>query len=564
MSDGGDTRLAEALELMMRIASGERGARGPTTEAGDDLDALILGLNMLAEELEAAETARENAEELLRDEVDAYERAPGLFASADAETLEVLKCNRTLADRLGLSKARVLGNSVLDLHDPGSRAEVERVLHATEVDGVAGSAEVELRVVGADNVIADLDVTRVSSAQGARLRIIWRDITSERRLERQLLQAQKMEAIGRLSGGVAHDFNNLLSVIMSSTALLRADMDRGAPPEVEDLLMIEQAAHRGAALTSDLLAFSRQTVVKPAPTDVREVIDEANRMLLRLIGDDVALVIDTPDEPLVAHIDRSQLLQVLINLAVNGRDAMPDGGTLTLQCRPFTVGTAEAMERIELSTGEYVLIAVTDTGVGMLPEVAAQVFEPFFTTKDPGSGTGLGLSMCYGIVRQAQGRIAVYTEPGTGTTMRVYLPLVNADGVPVEQRSTRPSEGGSEAILLVDDDRSVRNITSRVLERAGYRVLSAANGRAALELVSATELAFDLLVTDVMMPEMGGRELAEALREKNPQLAVLYLSGYTANSIVKKGVLEDDIDFLAKPFTPAGLLSAVRRVLDRE
>lgn len=563
MSDELDARLDAAIQLMMRIASGESSVRGETRGTGDRVDALIVGLNMLAEELEAAEAARARAEELLRDELDAYDRAPGLFASLHGETLEVLKCNRTLADRLGSTKDRLLGRSVLELHDPRSRPEVERVLRATEVDGPAGSAEVELTAEGGRIVVADLDVTRVAGPDGDRLRIIWRDITSERQLETQLLQAQKMEAIGRLSGGVAHDFNNLLSVIMSSSSLARADLEGGSGVDVEDLRAIEQAAERGAALTRDLLAFSRQSVVQPAPTDVRDVLREADRILRRLIGDDIRLEVDPGSAPLVAHIDRSQLSQVMINLAVNARDAMTGGGTLTLECQAATVDEQAAADRIELTAGEYVMIAVTDTGSGMPADVVAQAFEPFFTTKAPGTGTGLGLSMCYGIVRQAGGRIAIYSEVGAGTTVRVYLPLVDGAGASLERPSASPARGGSELILLVDDDRAVRSITSRVLERAGYEVRTAENGRAALGLVREEGLAFDLLVTDVMMPEMGGAELADALRRDRSDVCVLYLSGYTANAIVHQGVLEDDIDFLAKPFTPSALLSAVRRVLDR-
>jgi signal transduction histidine kinase/ActR/RegA family two-component response regulator len=454
---------------------------------------------------------------------------------------------------------------VLDIHHPSCRKEASHVLEALVETGHPASGELELlRGDGSPLKVAMTATFARDVADGGRIRVIWRDITAEKALETQLLHAQKMDAIGRLSGGVAHDFNNILSVIMGAATLLD-DSWAGPPEDKENLELILAAAHRGASLTGDLLAFSRRQIVDPKPIDVRNVLAESERMLGRIIGSNIVVDLHLGDRDLVCLVDRSRLSQVILNLVINARDAMPNGGNLTVEAFYERVPDAPDDQRVGLTPGDYAVIAVTDTGVGMKPEVVARAFEPFYTTKEMGKGTGLGLSMCYGIVQQAGGRISIYSEVGQGTTIKVHLPLVH--GADAEARpSTAPRDvpTGHETILVVEDQRELRIVTARILERAGYRVLSAEDGVEAMEIARSTDGPIHLLLTDVMMPRMGGRELADTLRDAHPETRVLYTSGYTANSIVTRGALHPDTAFLAKPATPAVLLGAVRRVLSGE
>ena len=553
-------RLEAAVNLATRLAAGDLEARLDASEADDELDALVVSLNMLAEELSHERRTRAHAEELLADELDTYEHAPALFCSLDAETLVVEKCNETLANVLERAEDQIIGTSVLNLLERKCRADAERLLRGKETGARPSADELTLLTASGRTLTVATSFSRIYGGERERLRIVWKDVTAEKHLEAQLLQAQKMDGIGRLSGGVAHDFNNILAVITTAAEFTRDVLAAHALP-VDDVQLILDASARGAALTSDLLAFSRQRVVHPVPTDLRSVVRETERMIARLVGEHIRVLSDLTSELTVCLIDPSQVAQVLLNLAINGRDAMPSGGTLRLEVQRVTLDGASVNEHLELSWGAYAMIAVSDTGVGMPPEVAARAFEPFFTTKPVGKGSGLGLSMCYGIVRQAGGRIAIYSEVDHGTTVRIYLPLVPelARG---EQAQPAAADGGAETILLVEDDASLRSLARRVLEQGGYRVLVAENGRAALDVVERLTGELALVVTDVMMPEMGGRELALALRNIRPQTRILYISGFTANVIVSQSVVKPGIAFLAKPFTAPALLTAVRQVLD--
>ncbi|MCB9566643.1 MAG: response regulator [Myxococcales bacterium] len=565
MSDGTrqDRRFHAAIDMTVRVAAGELGVRIAPSPAGDELDALLNGLNMLTEELEAEHARRLRAEGLLDDEVDAYENAPAFFCSVAGDTLVIEKCNQTLATALGRTKEELIGRSVLDLFADDDRTHVERELRRI-ADGVTASGgELRLQREGAGHLLVDTSASRVMLGGHERLRIIWRDVSAVRRLEAQLLQAQKLEALGRLSGGVAHDFNNILAVIMSSSALLR-DVLRQEGIESEDLALIEQAAARGAALTNDLLAFSRRRVVAPRPTDVRVSLLEAERMIRRLVGDGIRVSTRVADQPLVAVVDPSQLWQVLVNLSVNARDAMPEGGHLTLEAVRVDLDPEQAGGKLDLAAGPHALIAVSDSGAGMPPEILAQVFEPFFTTKPIGQGSGLGLSMCYGIIRQAGGAISIYSEVGRGTTVKVYLPLAASDAASERVREVSVTRGGAETILIVDDNEIVRKIVLRILRGRGYAVLEAADGASAVAVAAAHRGTIHLVITDVMMPNMGGSELAAELQATRPETRILYVSGYTANAIVEQGVLKPNTDFLAKPFTPKALLASVRTILDRD
>jgi two-component system cell cycle sensor histidine kinase/response regulator CckA len=390
-----------------------------------------------------------------------------------------------------------------------------------------------------------------------------RDVTEQIQLEAQLRQAQKMDAVGRLAGGVAHDFNNLLTVISGYSDFILA----ASPPGDErraDAEEIRRAADRAAQLTQQLLAFSRKQVLHPQVLDLNAVVGDASRMLRRLIGEDIRLELHLAPDAGAVRIDAGQLQQVLMNLAVNARDAMPLGGRLTIATAPVGVAREEPALPEPLPPGEYVRLAVTDTGAGMTPEVQARAFEPFFTTKEMGKGTGLGLSTVYGVVTQSRGRLRVDSAPGRGTTLEIFLPRTERSDVAAPPAAAAAEEGGTEIILLVEDDAMLRRLSEAALGRAGYRVLAAADAAEALRLAREHAGSIDLVVTDVVMPGMPGPELVARLEATRPELRVLYVSGYTEHAALHAGVSERSVSFLAKPFGVEALTRRVRELLDAE
>ena len=403
-------------------------------------------------------------------------------------------------------------------------------------------------------------VEKDEAGQTVALRGILVDITERKRLEAQLLQAQKMEAIGRLAGGIAHDFNNLLTVILGYGQMLlqRSDL----PPTAHELVQtIYDAGERAAGLTQQLLAFSRQTIVEPKLIYLDQFLHDMEKMLRRLIGEDVILGIAAAGRLPPVRVDPGQLSQIILNLVVNARDAMPRGGRLTLECTTVDLDEHYCRLHPEAQVGRYVCLAVSDTGEGMTPEVQQRIFEPFFTTKEVGRGTGLGLAVVYGIVRQHGGHVKVYSERGHGTTFKIYLPAVV--GTQTEEPPTpEVIPQGHETILLVEDDEAVRNLARTALEMYGYQVLVAVDAAEAQRLVEKYSGSLDLVVTDVVMPGMSGRELVEILRSRYPHLKVLFMSGYTDDAVVRHGLVHAEVAFLHKPFTPVDLAQKVRDVLD--
>jgi two-component system cell cycle sensor histidine kinase/response regulator CckA len=440
---------------------------------------------------------------------------------------------------------------------PEDRERVERQWRSASPSG----HDLEFRIVWPDGSIRWLHdrafVVRDSDGRTARLAGITEDVTERRALEEQLRQTQKMESIGRLAGGVAHDFNNLLTVIVSSAELLREEVaDR---PDVVDLAADAlDAAQRGAALTRQLLAFTRQEVVEPRVMDLSTVVADTEKLLRRLIGEDVALSTRLDHHAPPVKIDPGQWTQVILNLAVNARDAMPRGGHLAISTRADTVGQ-NAIAGLE--PGEYTLLEVRDDGAGMTGDVRSRIFEPFFTTKPRGKGSGLGLAVVYGVVHQAGGAIEVESEPGRGTTFTIRLPAAAPSPASAAADRERAAAGGDELVLLVEDDDTVRRVTARVLSGKGYRVVTARDGVEALHVLERLDRSPDLLLTDVVMPNLDGAELAARVIARHPRTKILFSSGYIDESITLRGVSSGSA-FLQKPCSPAVLVARVREMLD--
>jgi signal transduction histidine kinase/ActR/RegA family two-component response regulator len=385
-------------------------------------------------------------------------------------------------------------------------------------------------------------------------------IRQREQLETQLLHGQKMEAIGRLAGGVAHDFNNLLTAIIgySQLALSRLAATDPSRQAVEE---IEKAGQRAASLTSQLLAFSRKQMLQPVVLDMNELVGNMQSMLQRLIGEDIRLVTILKPGLWQVRADPGQVEQVIMNLAVNARDAMPHGGTLTIEMANVELGQDQVRGHMDINLGPYVMLVVSDTGCGMDPETMAHIFEPFFTTKERGKGTGLGLSMVYGIVKQSNGDIWVNSEPGRSTTFKVYLPRVNESGEELELEDKAKTPAGCETILVVEDEESIRKLTCEVLRKNGYTVLEAADAEDAENTANDYPGEIHLLLTDVVMPGMSGKVLADSLSPKRPTMKVIYMSGYTDDAILHHGVLNPGTTFLPKPFTLGVLMRKVHAVL---
>jgi nitrogen-specific signal transduction histidine kinase/CheY-like chemotaxis protein len=392
------------------------------------------------------------------------------------------------------------------------------------------------------------------------------DITDRKQLEEQLRQAQKMEAVGRLAGGIAHDFNNLLMVIQGYADLLTERLADGDPLR-RNAEQIQTASQRATSLTRQLLAFSRKQMLAPKVLNVQSVVAEMEKILRRLIGEDIQLETSSAPDLGLIKADRSQIEQVILNLAVNARDAMPEGGRLTIETANVELDKAAAHPPAVLSPGKYVMLAVTDNGCGMDAETQAHIFEPFFTTKEKGKGTGLGLATVYGIVKQSGGYVWVYSEPGRGTSFKVYLPRIEdeptargRDG----KTDTRALPRGSETVLLVEDEKGVRELAREYLELVGYTVIEAEDGHTALELAAMHVGPIQLLMTDVVMPGISGRELAGRVKAIRPDIKILFMSGYTDQSVVHHGILDTDAALLQKPFTMAALAAKLREILNTE
>ena len=472
----------------------------------------------------------------------------------------LVDCNATMARILGYdSPEEVVARSAWDLYR--GRADREAMLRRLLATG--SIINEELTLVRKDghpvHVMQNASLVRGTDTEPAVVDATIIDITEQRRLEEQYRQAQKLESIGRLAGGVAHDFNNLLTAITGYTEMLLGDL----PPEDrsrEALEEIRKAGEQAAALTHQLLAFSRKQLLQPEVLDVNAVIADSLKLIGRVIGEDIQIVTAYDDGLWPVEADRGQLVQVIMNLAVNARDAMPTGGQLRIDTRNVMVDEHDTSVDLAIVAGPCVALAISDTGLGMDPETLNHIFEPFFTTKERGKGTGLGLSTVYGIVTQSGGHIRVESVPGQGTRFEILFPRAEAVGTPgVGTEGTR-LEPGCETVLLVEDQDEVRRLAARVLARQGYRVHTAAGGAEALDLCRTQDLPIDLLVSDVVMPGMSGPHLAASLATRYPDLKVLFISGYSEN-LLNFGIQPGSVEYLQKPFTPTALAQKVREVL---
>jgi len=467
------------------------------------------------------------------------------------------------AERIyGYTAADVIGRLAPDGMQDELPALIEKVRRG---ERVAGYESTRTRKDGS-HIQVSLTLSPIKDERGnvTGVSAIARDITERKQLEAQLMHSQKMEAVALLAGGVAHDFNNLLTIIIGYGRMLLADAAESSETReyAEEILY---SAERASALTGQLLAFSRRQLVQPRVLDLNQVVDSMHKFLERILGEHIELRKVPGDNLGRVKADPGHIEQVIANLAVNARDAMPRGGKLTVETANVELNENYARLHPGVRPGPYVMLAVSDTGTGMPPEVLRRIFEPFFTTKEKGKGTGLGLSIIHGIVKQSGGEVWVYSEPGNGTTFKIYLPRVS-DAADSWQRAATGSvmPRGSETILVVEDENSVKKMVREILTKLGYTVLVAGEGHSALELCSAHPRPIQLMVTDVVMPGIAGPDLARAVKILRPETKVIFMSGYTENSMLAHELIEPEANFLQKPFTPEEFARKVREVLDRD
>ncbi len=568
-------RVKALLGVAKRLTNGDLSARTGLAYGVGELGQLSFAFDRMAEFLERREQERKRVETALRESEerfrDLYDNAPLGYHEYDAEG-RITRVNRTDLEMMGYTAEEMIGQPMWKFN---TDEEIAREQILAKLAGVLSPGKnlertykrkdgATFPVLIEDRLILD------EKGQIKGIRCTIQDITERNRaeeemaaLQAQLRQSQKMEAIGRLAGGIAHDFNNLLTVIRgySQLALTGLKTDNPLRGNIEQ---IEKASERAADLTRQLLAFSRRQVMELKVLDLRGVLQNLEKMLRRVIGEDIELIMELADVTGMVKVDPGQMEQVILNLAVNAKDAMPDGGNLIIEITNAELDEEYARKHVAIKPGQYVMLSVSDNGCGMSPEIRDRIFEPFFTTKEKAKGTGLGLSTVYGIVKQSGGNIWVYSEPGHGTTFKIYLPRVDEpeDKLEPKEAGEEPS-CGDETILLVEDDDEVRKLAVEILQRQEYKVLEASHSGEASILCDQHVGKIHLMLTDVVLPVMSGRKLAENLVSLHPEMKVLYMSGYTDNAISHHGVLEKGLNYIQKPFTVSGLLRKVREVLGK-
>jgi PAS domain S-box-containing protein len=484
----------------------------------------------------------------------------------------IVSYNQAFYNLFGYEPNEIIGKSVRVIHrsDERFRSFGEMAYPVLRKEGFFRGEWEHFHKVGTE-IPVEVTLSSIKSSDGSLFGYVkvMRDITERKRAEKEMAslqeqfrQAQKMEAIGRLAGGIAHDFNNILTVMKGVCQLSLLDLQEG-DPLYENLKEIDRSTTRAADLTRQLLAFSRKQVLEPHVLDLNHVIQRLDKMFRRILGEDIEVATFFTEELGRVKVDPGQMEQVIINLCVNAKDAMPGGGKLTLETANVELDEGYARMHIGAKPGSYVMLSVSDTGAGMSPEVRERIFEPFFTTKEKGKGTGLGLSTVYGIVKQSGGNVWVYSEPGKGTTFKIYLPRVDEPLEEKEEKVIQEVPTGSETVLVVEDGEAVRKLTVRLLKKQGYKVLEAPDGGQAFILCEQYHEPIHLILSDVVMPGINGRELVDRLQKIHPEARSLYMSGYTDNVIAHHGILEEGIEFIQKPFTLESLARKVRKVLDK-
>jgi PAS domain S-box-containing protein len=491
-----------------------------------------------------------------------YDNAPDMMHSVNADGI-IIACNATEERALGFSPGELIGRPCEEIvvdEDRGKCAQKYDLLRTT------GSFEGELTLLAKDGKRIPVQVSSraIKDDLGNFLMSdsILRDITEKKQLEAQLLHAQKMEAVGLLAGGIAHDFNNILTAIIGygNLALMERQNDSQANHYIEQILA---STDRAAYLTQSLLAFSRKQIINPKSVRLGEILARMEKMLSRIIGEDVDLKVYTAPHESAVWADAVQMEQIVMNLATNARDAMPHGGLMMIEIEPVELTEEYVRTHAFAKPGRYMMLSVTDTGQGMDSSTQGKAFEPFFTTKEVGKGTGLGLSMVYGIVKQHNGYINVYSESGKGTTFKIYLPSIEGEPLPFEAKRSEEVVGGTETILLAEDEPQVRELTATILRAHGYTVIAAENGEDAVTKFKADPDAIAMVVLDVIMPKKNGKAAFDKMNKIRPGVKALFLSGYTSNLIHTKGILDEGREFISKPFMPSSFLSRIRGILDK-
>ena len=544
--------------LLERLAAGHFGERAHPTKWLPGLHELGDAVNATATALETRERDRQHSDERYR-EMFMSNLMGAWVATVDGR---VIACNPAFASMFGFESVdEALTLDLLSIyHTADERKEFLDLLRdRRRVD----NRETTFRRPDGKPLHVIQTAVGVFDETGGLIEIrgYLIDATERKQLEDQLRQSQKLEAVGRLAGGVAHDFNNLLTAILGYCDLTLRQMNPGTSTRA-DVEEIQKAGQSAAALTHQLLAFSRRQILQPRVLDLNDVVNRVESLLRRVIGEDIVLVKRIQEGLGLVRADPGQVEQIMMNLAVNARDAMPKGGDLIIEARNTDLDEAYVAQHPGSSAGPHVMLAITDTGIGMTDEIRDRIFEPFFTTKEAGKGTGLGLATVYGIVKQSGGSIWVYSEPGRGTSFKVYFPTVDAPAAGSPTRNVIEIRGGSETVLVVEDQQQVRSLIRKTLSTSGYVVLEAANGREALQVLDRHTGRVDLVLSDVVMPTMTGPELVERIRSAYPKISVVYMSGYTDETVVLSGVVTSGTPFVQKPFTSQGILKAIRGVLD--
>jgi PAS domain S-box-containing protein len=567
-------KFAEGLRIIDETGTAtfelrDRTKTGELRDALVSVRRLVLNGRIMSQSVVKDITEWKRMESALRESESKYRN---LFeASKDTilvsdKTGRILDVNQAGVELLGYTKQELLSLDPVKLYcNPDDR----KILWQKLLDkGLVSDYEVLMARKNGDKIIVHLSVSIIKDDEGNIFghRGIVRDVTERKKLEQQLMQAQKMESIGLLAGGVAHDFNNLLTAISGYGQIIRDCI-----PEDDELLresidQVLNASERAAELTRSLLAFSRKQLINPKPVLIETIIGNAGKLIQRVIGEDIEFSTAFTDKEMLVMADVGQLSQVLMNLAINARDAMPNGGCLSISTSERMVHKGSEEEFGLPAPGRYALISISDTGLGIDEKSLGRIFEPFFTTKEIGKGTGLGLAMSYGAIKQHNGAILVKSEPGNGTTFSIYLPLAKNLLMDEKNHHTAvlPAFHGSETILIAEDEEIVRTFISKILEKAGYKVIEAADGEDAMEKFRQNREDISLILSDVIMPKKSGREIFEEVRKEKSAVKLIFISGYTANVMKEKGIIEVDFDIITKPFVKNDLLRKVREVLDRK